>query len=346
MNNEGRFFPGSAVWTAVVFGNLQSTAAYKLFLAVLVLTMIVLAALLGVQITARPSVGVVTGLMLATTVTLRAWFDGLDTFSGIVPLTVGLALGTVLLLVRGRGRTSVVVAVALWTYALTTYEVVILLTPGAALLVWWLRRSAVRTIATVVPSALLGLFVLWLRSRVSSPAAAYVVNLEPWRVAVAGTKQLGAALPLSQQWFPGAQRWVTVSPSMLVVSLAVVGVPVGVALVAVIRTRTTVARVPLLVLAVTGVCVWALPNALVAVSLGWQNELPRGQGYVSVVWGYVGVAMLFTAAWWQLASSWARRPGSRWRAAALGTATLVACVLASATAAQSITIARTLAMGG
>ena len=33
-------------------------------------------------------------------------------------------------------------------------------------------------------------------------------------------------------------------------------------------------------------------GSAIQVSLGWQKELPPGEGYVSVVWGCVGVAIL------------------------------------------------------
>lgn len=344
MTSQGRFFPGSATWTAIVFGSLQDSDAYKLFLAGLTFAMILLTAALVAQITASRSAAVVVCLMLATTVTLRAWFDGLDTFSGVLPLTVCLAIVTTLVLVRGHGRTSIAWAVVMWSFALTTYEVVILLTPVVALLVWWLRRSASRALVPFGPSVALGLFVLWLRSRVRNPAEPYVVNPEATRVLAAAVKQYSAALPLTQQWYPGARDWVRVNPSTLGVCVLMVGVPVSLGLVAVARSRPAVTRPQLRAVAGLGLALWILPSALVPLSLKWQNELPRGQGYVSVVWGYVGVALLLTAGWLALARVWARRPTSRWRAAALGTATLVACVLASATAAQSMTIARALAL--
>jgi hypothetical protein len=36
---------------------------------------------------------------------------------------------------------------------------------------------------------------------------------------------------------------------------------------------------------------------LVAVTRRWQEELPPGQGYLAVVWGYVGCALLLVSAW-------------------------------------------------
>jgi hypothetical protein len=80
---------------------------------------------------------------------------------------------------------------------------------------------------------------------------------------------------------------------------------------------------------------WLLPPVLIAVSLGWQKELPAGQAYVSVVWGYVGVALLVTAGWAALAD----RPRRGWQRLALPVATALVALAAAGSVAQSITVA-------
>lgn len=339
MTTEGRFFPGSATWTAVVFGTFRTTASYKLMLAVLCLLMLCLAGALAAVVVRTPWAAALTLVSGGATVTLRAWFDGLDSFSGVVTLTVCLALAAVLWLLVGRGAVSVVAAMIAWSYALVTYEVVILLTPVVVALVWWRTRRSWRALAVVWPSAVVTVVVLMLRSS-ATPDPAYVVNLEPVRVLVTGLKQSAAALPLAQLWYPGAPEWLRLDSSLAWLLVVVVGVPVGVVLAATATCVATPQRRDVGALAGLGAALWLLPGMLVAVSLGWQNELPRGQGYVSVVWGYVGVALLLAAAWLAvLRWSRGRRENSRAARGALVAVSCALCVLAAVNVAQSITVA-------
>ena len=60
---------------------------------------------------------------------------------------------------------------------------------------------------------------------------------------------------------------------------------------------------------------------------------------VSVVWGYVGVALLIAAGWAALAE----RPQRGWRRLALSVATAVVALAAAGSVAQSVTVAAVLA---
>jgi hypothetical protein len=60
---------------------------------------------------------------------------------------------------------------------------------------------------------------------------------------------------------------------------------------------------------------------------------------VSVVWGYVGVALLIAAGWAALAE----RPQRGWRRLALPVATAVVALAAAGSVAQSVTVAAVLA---
>lgn len=338
--HEGRFFPGSTLWTLIIFTVFPTLASYKIFIGALVLTMVALTAWLVATVARTALVVPVVVIALGSTITMRAWFDGLDSFSGVLPLTVCLALGATLLLIRGKRWVSIALAMLMWAYALTTYESVITFTPVVCLVVWFTRRSWSRSTALLWPTAVIGAIVAVLRSRVGTPVGnAYVINLEWWRVFVTYVKQTVAALPLSQVWYPGAVAPQEFDPHLAVLMLVVAGVPAAVALLCVVRARPALTWGALGIVSFLGAAFWLAPPALVAISLGWQNELPPGQGYVSVVWGYVGLALLGACAWLALAKLHVDRP-SRTRAVLLGIGTVVLVVLCSTTIAESITIAR------
>jgi hypothetical protein len=344
VTREGRFFPGSAAWTLAVFTTFTTREQYKAFLAALVLTMVVLTVTLVTTLT-RAALAPVVVVALTSTLTLRSWFDGLDTFSGVLPLTVCLTLGSGLLLLAGRGLPSAVAASLLYGYALVTYEVAILLAPTLCVVVWCVRRRWTRTLPLVVPTAVVCVVVLALRSRATgSDGDAYRINLEPWRVLVTYTKQAAAALPLSEQWFPGGAG-LDVAPALVGLTTVLVGVPAAVVLVTLGRAPVHVTRSRLALAAFVGASCWLLPPLLVAVSLGWQNQLPPGHGYVSLVWGYVGVAVLVATAWTALARS-TQRDASPLRRAALHLASGAIAVTAALTVAQSVTVAVALAATG
>lgn len=201
MADRGRFFPGSALWTVSVFTAFPNRLSYKVFLGGLVLSMVVLTALVlrTLMGSAAAHVAVVT---LAANLTLRNWFDGLDTFTGILPLTICLTLVAALLLLRGVSWLSAMMAGALWTYALITYEVAILLAPTLVLLVL-ARRKWQRTVPVILPTLGILAFVAFLRSRaLNPPGDAYTISLDPSAVITTYVRQALSALPLAEQWVP------------------------------------------------------------------------------------------------------------------------------------------------
>lgn len=102
MTNQGRFFPGSVAWTLSVFSVFRTRLAYKLLLVALCLVMILLVAWLVATLTRSSAAAVATATSLGATLTLRLWADGLDSFAGLLPLTIACAVASALLLIRGR----------------------------------------------------------------------------------------------------------------------------------------------------------------------------------------------------------------------------------------------------
>jgi hypothetical protein len=335
VRDQGRLFPGSALWTFMVFTAFQDRLIYKLFLAGLVLLTIALVAATAATLS-RPALAPVAVAGCVATLHLRDYFDGLDTFSGVIPFTICGTLVALLLLVRRHGWMSAVVAAVVWTYVLLTYEVAIVLTPTLCVLVWWVTRRWVRALAVLVPAVVVIAVVLVLRSRVTAYVGdAYRINLEPDRVLPTYVKQAAGALPWSTQWYPGTAAHMTFEPGLLVLAVLLVAAPVAVLLTVVATRPLDLPRGATVALALLGASMWLLPPVLVAVSAGWQNELPAGQAYVSVVWGYVGVALLLTAGWAALANV----PRRGLRQLALPIATAVVALAAAGSVAQSAAVA-------
>lgn len=333
---QGRFFPGSVAWTQTVFSVFRSRESYKLFLCVLAGLMIFLAAMLFVALTRQQRTAAVMIVALSATVTLRTWVDGLYSFAGLLPLTLCLAIGSTLLLLRGRGAWSVAAAVALWSFGLVTYEIIILLTPVVCLLVWLERRSLGRALALLWPTLADGILVLYLRSHATLVDPAYSIDLHSPNLLSTYVKQAGSALPLSQLWFPGAQA-IHVPPGLAALAIPLVAVPAAVALLAALPQGPLPSRRALLLLALTGATLWLIPSALTAATARWQTEIPPGQGYLSVVWGYVGVAMLLAVAWLALVRWHRQSPGRLSRSALLGATGALSLVVAL-NAAQTLAI--------
>jgi hypothetical protein len=325
-----------------VFSTFPSRFTYKLFVAGLVLLLIALAALTAASLSTSAAAPVAVAALTAG-IHLRDFFDGVDSFSGILPFTIGATLACLLLLIRTRGWVGTTVATLLWSGVLLTYEVAILLVPTLCVLIFWTTRRWLRALPILVPAVVVSGLVLVLRAQVTSFVGnAYRINLEPDRVVVTYVKQAAGALPWSAQWFPGSAARMSFDPGLLGLALVLVAIPVACLLTLVARQSIGVSRDGLLRLALLGASMWLLPPILVAVSLGWQNELPPGQAYVSVVWGYVGVAMLATAAWLTLARG--ESSGRGVRGVALHLVTAVIAVAAAASVAQSVNVAALLAV--
>jgi hypothetical protein len=339
VHDQGRLFPGSALWTFAVFTAFQDRLTYKLFLAGLVLLMIALVAATAATLS-RPALAPVVVAGCVATLHLRDYFDGLDTFSGVMPFTICGTLVALLLLLRRPGWPSAVVAALVWTNVLLTYEVAIALTPTLCLVVWWVTRRWVRALALLAPTIVVGVAVLVLRSQVTTFVGnAYRINLEPDRVLATYAKQAAGALPWSTQWFPGTTAAMAFDPALLAVAVPLVAAPLAILLTMVAARPLDLPPGATAQLAFLGGSMWLLPPVLVAVSLGWQNELPPGQAYVSVVWGYVGLALLTTAGWAALADG----PRRRWQRFALPVATAVVALAAAGSVAQSVAVAGLLA---
>jgi len=159
----------------------------------------------------------------------------------------------------------------------------------------WIRRSWLPALAVAIPAVVqVGLAVVLRLSMQGTQAPAYIVDLEPGVVLVTFAKQLVAAFPLSQ-WILAPGTVPVISPGSVVAGVLAVGIPTFLLLVNLGRSPLQAAGAQIVAIASLGAWMWLTPSALIAITVRWQVELLWGHGYLSVVYGYFGLALCMLA---------------------------------------------------
>lgn len=149
----------------------------------------------------------------------------------------------------------------------------------------------------IVPAALQAVLVVVLRQAVDTKTApGYTMNLDPDAVLTTFATQASAALPLSQ-WLFHAPSVPAINAGAVIVAALACGVPVLASMLAVGATTWRPSWASVASIAVFGLWIWLSSSALIAVTVRWQTDLRPGQGYLAVVYGYLGCALLALAAW-------------------------------------------------
>jgi len=183
-------------------------------------------------------------------------------------------------------------------------------TPIFAVLIWVSARRLANVLALVVPSLVAGVTALVLKVTLDNPTPRwdYTMDLDPARVVPTYLRQFSAALPLSQYWYPGTAG-IDVPWRLIVPAMVIIGIPVLLTLMSALNSMTQVRVRPIAALGGLGLAVAVTAPILVSLTMRWQAEIPPGQGYLSVAWGYTGVALLL-AALLMAARLWQVRRGS------------------------------------
>jgi hypothetical protein len=338
MRNEGRFFPGSLSWTYSMFWLFDNRVAYKLAIGLVLVVAIAGYATFAARLTGHWRAAAVFVPIVCATIQFRTTFDGIISFAALLPLTALLTIAAVLLLVTRRGAWWATLAAVSYMLALVTYETVILFAPIMVAIVIWSRRSWRPAVAIVVPVAIQLAIVLSLRTAMAAPPnPAYTINLDPASVLETFAKQALAAVPMSQ-WLFGAPTMPPIPAGSLLIGALTVGVPTFLSIVHLNRTRIRAAAGPIAAIAAFGAWIWLSSAALVSVTVRWQLDLQRGQGYLAVVYGYFGLALCLLAAYLVLERVVADRAPATIAVWRYGSALLIAIVI-SLTFAGNVAVA-------
>ncbi len=345
MTIQGRFFPGSVFYTVPMWRIFDSRISYALWLIILNLTILALVAFVCLRLTRSRDVALVGLATTAACMQIRWWpADGLTGFGGLVPwtllLTLGTAIGMAHVLQGGDRRWMIPVSLA-WIFAITGYEVSLLMLPGilVCLALAFPARPRSRWLWAAGPVIVLAgvqlLVSVVLRLQAAGLAPAYETNLGG-PVGETFGKQFLAALPSAQHWLGGVPAEGTVVTTATALILLAFAVPT------LLAWRWRQPFVPADVslrrsasLIVVGAWAWVVPSALAAITVRWQEELQLGQGYIYLVYEYVGIALLLAG----VASLLARPARPRWATLALALVFTLAIVGLAVTVASNIRFA-------
>ena len=335
MFEQGRFFPGGAVYALTMWNLLQTRAAYMTYLALLNILCIGLVAFIVWRITRSAHLMAFAGFATAMCFQLRWGFlDGIGSFGGLVLYTLVLTMITGLIaahVLHGGSKWWVIAIAILWSLAITAYEVSLLMLPATLLLIWAtgpsLRRNRARyawaTLPLIIPALLEMGITLYLRRHPLPLVPAYQTDLHGPVLSTFG-KQFTAALPFMQEGFSGAQFQGRIA-LLLVVLLAVptflVWRPWSAGRFR-LSTRVSTAMVA------AGLWFWLVPSVLAGITVRWQKDLVWGQGDIYLAYSFVGVGMVLTGIAATI-RTYAPRPWARVAFAVFFGLVLVACALAA-----------------
>jgi hypothetical protein len=297
VERDARFDPVLLGWTFSLFDIFDNRSSYKLIVG-LVLVLALLAVGTSVaKIAGSWAPGAAFVMIAAGTLQVRPWSDGLVSFAGIVPLTTLFTFGALLILLLRPGVRWTVLAGALYLTALFSYEVVFLFAPVLILIVVVRRRDWRPALAIAIPAAIALLLDFSFRIFGNPhPVPEYTLNWTPHLVLVTFAKQMLAALPLSQWWL-GHNTVPPVAGTLLLTSAIVLGMPVLFGIRSLAGTMHSIAPRTIGLYAVLGAWMWVTPAVLIGLTERWQTGIPWGEGYISVVFEYLGLALCLLSLW-------------------------------------------------
>ncbi len=335
---QGRFFPGGIAWTYATFDAFDSRSSYKLVVAVLLTTAVCAAAMLVAVLTQSWVHAGAFVLIASMTFQIRWWTDGLTSFAGLLTLTTTLTFAALTLLLSKHGHWWESLAGLLYLTALLTYETVIVFAPVMIAVVILVRRNWRPALAIAIPTALQAVGLVLLRIlTTATPAPEYTLSFAPRLVAITFTKQLLAALPLSQWWL-GHWPVPPVSGLLIPLSFALIGIPVFVGLLIAGSEAWIPPRRPAALIGLVGAWMWVGPSVLISLTRRWQLAMPLGQGYLSVVYEYFGLSLCVLSAW-LLIQRWINsRDRDRWGRLCMAFSAVLVATIASLTFAGDLSL--------
>jgi hypothetical protein len=182
--------------------------------------------------------------------------------------------------------------------ALLTYEAVFVFAPVMIVVIILSRRDWRPAIAVAVPTILALLTGVSLRLFTNAhPIPEYTLSFGPGAVLSTFAKQTVAALPLSQWWLGHTDGLPPIAGTLILLSVVLIGVPVFLGLYRLAEHSWLPSEHVAKLCGLLGAGMWIGPAVLIAVTKRWQTSMPWGQGYISVVYEYFGVALCLLSLW-------------------------------------------------
>jgi len=298
-STQGRFFPMAA--TTGVFSHylFPGRAEYKIVQLVVVLVSLLLLGILVSKIFRNFYAGIIAILVLNTCLQIHVQYDPLIQFSLQQPgLMIYILLSLILFISALRSGSSLkyLLSAVFYLFALLTYESTVLLWPMFLLLVCIERpKRIIKPIAmSAAPAFIVGLNLIWLRSRIITTSPGYTSNFDPARFSVTFAKQTIGSLPMSYSELR-TPPFIQSFPEHLQVNSIwwFLGVGISVLLIFLALPRVVSLSHKLNVgIILLGFVVWFVPVFVVAQTVRWQNELVIGNAYITWFQGSFGFSLI------------------------------------------------------
>lgn len=307
IDTYGRFFPVTILQTQLVFELFRTRLSYKV-IQLLFAVAAWLAVVTFVRLSTRSSHhAVFAGAVGLFAFQFRFFHDPLLQFSAQQPfLVIEVFVSLSTLVLAGRAvqgshfRRLTLVAAAVWTLGLLTYETTFLLTvvPMAYIARRFGRgRRRFALLAFALPAAVLGVAVAYLRSLVVTTAPAYTLSFDPVDTGRVLLQQVTGVLPFSYQTLSPTAGIPTVLSGWFVSGIGdslILLLSLGLVILFWRWYRPSTIPAPeRMLLLFAGWSFLLVPSAVIAVTHRWQmGEVDWGLPYVSVFFSATGLILL------------------------------------------------------
>jgi hypothetical protein len=298
-STQGRFFPIAA--TTGVFSHFffPGRAEYKIVQLLVVLASLLLLGILVSKIFRNFYAGIIAVLVLNTCLQVHVQYDPLTQFSLQQPGLMIYILSSLILFVsalRSGSSLKYLLSAVFYLFALLTYESTVLLWPIYFLLACIERpKKIIKPIAmSAAPAFIVGVNLIWLRSRITTTSPGYTSNFDPARFSETFVKQALGSLPMSYSELrtpPFIQSFPDHLQFNSIWWLLGTGISVLLILLALPRVDSLSHKLNVGIIFL-GLVVWFVPAFVVAQTVRWQNELVMGNAYITWFQGSFGFTLI------------------------------------------------------
>jgi hypothetical protein len=274
-------------------------AEYKIVQLLVVLASLLLLGILVSKIFRNFYAGIIAVLVLNTCLQVHVQYDPLTQFSLQQPGLMIYILSSLILFVsalRSGSSLKYLLSAVFYLFALLTYESTVLLWPIYFLLACIERpKKIIKPIAmSAAPAFIVGVNLIWLRSRITTTSPGYTSNFDPARFSETFVKQALGSLPMSYSELrtpPFIQSFPDHLQFNSIWWLLGTGISVLLILLALPRVDSLSHKLNVGIIFL-GLVVWFVPAFVVAQTVRWQNELVMGNAYITWFQGSFGFTLI------------------------------------------------------
>jgi hypothetical protein len=298
-NGQGRFFPGAVTIGVLSHYFFSDRLPYKILQLSMVLLAIILFAYFVKYLTDNIYIAALAILILGGCLQFRVQYDPMLQFSIQQPSLMALFFGSLIVFLKGIRRGSyilITISALMYVFVLLTYETTVLFWPIFPLLLLTNKSSKklFYSALTAIGPLVVVVNLLYLRSKVVTPAAGYTSSFEISSLSQTFYKQFIGAVPLSySQLHPpgfivGFPKFINFSSTTWWLVMVIITLSLFILLPRLPIVKRNI-RIGLFVM---GMIMWVAPSFMVAQTVRWQGELVLGNAYIPVFQQYFGFVLV------------------------------------------------------